>query len=568
MLSKAKWSRILAAAMGMTMLLGTAACNKQGGGQATEKPEQPKESKQEEPVKQTDGEQKEPGGVVAKGEELPILPELTTYTAMVMQQSPLKKAADKQCVIDAAAKTNIQFEWSEIPSSAWTEKINILFNTNSIPDLIIGSADVSKNYEQLLAFDDYMADYAPHFSKFLEERPEYKGALQAPDGKIHALPGGDEAYTNKVDAKMWINTDWLDKLGLEMPQTTEEFEKVLYAFKDNDPNGNGQPDEIPLTFRNVWGWAQGCETFFGPFGVIENGAHVFVDEQNKVHFSPQEEGYKKALQWFNKLYNDGVLDSEAFIMSADEYAVRDGGKDVVGCLAGYNPSEVGVDNGENNDRFKCLPALKGPDGKQMVGFNYILRTEGFSVNKNAENPEALVRYYDYINSSDQLTLEWGRGKENEFWKWTTNDKGEKAPMFIEHTPQEWEALGYTSRAEYRSAESFAGQTPSLYTERLDKLRVEDPNAKPSYGRLGVQAWEPYAVFGLPPGTATPENAERRNILLTDIDNYLLKFISNSVMNGLTDEQWDKHIATLKDLKTEEYLNLCQEYTDAVVNSRK
>lgn len=209
--------------------------------------------------------------MVAKGESLPILPE-----------------------------PNISFDWSEVPSSGWTERINILFNTDSIPDVIIGDAGVSQNYEQLLTLDDYIDDYAPNVKAFLEERPEYNAALRAPDGKIHSFPIGDEAYSNKVDAKMWINTKWLDKLGLEMPTTINEFENVLRAFKEQDPNGNGQADEIPLTFRNVWGWAQGAETYFGPFGVIENSSHVFLDKDSKV----------------------------------------------------------GVDNGENNDRYKTLGDLK------------------------------------------------------------------------------------------------------------------------------------------------------------------------------------------------------------------
>lgn len=505
-------------------------------------------------------------GVVAKGEELPIVAEKTTYTAMVIQTSALKQAKDKKPVIAAEEATNIAFEWSEIPSSGWTERVNILFNTDSIPDLILGDANVASNYEQLLQLDDYLEDYAPNTVKFLEARPEYRAAMRAADGTIRSLPTGDEAIPNSVDAKMWINVEWLENVGLEMPTTTEEFEAVLYAFKNDDPNGNGEADEIPLTFRNIWGWAQGGETFFGPFGVIENSAHLFVTEDNEVKFSPQEDGYKDALRWFNKLYADGVLDSEAFVMSSDEYAVRDGGRDIVGTLAGYNPSEVGVNNGENNDRYQALPALVGPNGHQMVGFNSIIRSDGYSISRNAENPEALVRWYDYVNSTPELKLQWGRGQEGEFWQWVEDEDGNQAPMWIENTPDEWQALGYTSRAEYRNGESFSGQTPALWDATIDNSRVINPEAPIDYGSLAIEQWQPYAVYGLPAGTAEVENTERRAILLADIDNYLLRFISDSVMNGLTDEQWDAHISTLADLNVEEYLTLAQEYTDSVTGN--
>jgi putative aldouronate transport system substrate-binding protein len=40
---------------------------------------------------------------------------------------------------------------------------------------------------------------------------------------------------------------WLDALGLEEPETIDEFHEMLLAFKNDDPNGNGVADEIPLS---------------------------------------------------------------------------------------------------------------------------------------------------------------------------------------------------------------------------------------------------------------------------------------------------------------------------------
>ena len=55
--------------------------------------------------------------------------------------------------------------------------------------------------------------------------------------------------------KLWFNYDWLEKLGLEEPQTTEELYEVLKAFKTQDPNGNGKANEIPLTGSIEWSCA-------------------------------------------------------------------------------------------------------------------------------------------------------------------------------------------------------------------------------------------------------------------------------------------------------------------------
>ena len=57
----------------------------------------------------------------------------------------------------------------------------------------------------------------------------------------------EDCYHCSMSQKLWIYQPWLDALGLEMPTTTDEFEQVLLAFKEQDPNGNGQADEIPLS---------------------------------------------------------------------------------------------------------------------------------------------------------------------------------------------------------------------------------------------------------------------------------------------------------------------------------
>ena len=154
---------------------------------------------------------------------LPILNEKETFTIAVPQQSTLKSAAEKQCVIDAEEATNVHIEWIEIPQSGWKEKINIMFSTDGLPDAIIGEVDMARYYEQLVALDDYLAEYAPVTSAYFETREDYPEGLLSVDGKLHCLPTGDEALQNVIDSQYWINTEWLDKLGLKMPTTTEEF---------------------------------------------------------------------------------------------------------------------------------------------------------------------------------------------------------------------------------------------------------------------------------------------------------------------------------------------------------
>ena len=180
-------------------------------------------------------------------EGLPILNEKENFTIAVVQTSSLKSAAEKACVLETEEATNVHIEWVEIPKSGWTEKINIMFSTDSLPDAIIGDVDMARNYEQLTVLDDYLEAYAPNVTAFFETRDDYPNALLSPDGTVRTLPIGDESVHNIIDSQLWINQKWLDQLNLQTPETPEELKEVLIAFRDQDPNGNGIQDEIPFT---------------------------------------------------------------------------------------------------------------------------------------------------------------------------------------------------------------------------------------------------------------------------------------------------------------------------------
>jgi len=144
-----------------------------------------------------------------------------------------------------------------------------------------------------LPLNDLIDQYGPNIKKFLDENEEVKKALTAPDGNIYMLnyiPDGDAARA------YFIRTDWLKKLNLEMPTNFEELEKVLYAFKNDDPNGNGIKDEIPyfndkfeemIRLANLWGARV--------YGFDSYTEKVVLDENNKMYHGPLQSLKKQLL---------------------------------------------------------------------------------------------------------------------------------------------------------------------------------------------------------------------------------------------------------------------------------
>ena len=151
------------------------------------------------------------------------------------------------------SKTNVHIDWEVPPTNEITTKLNLSLASNDYPDMYYG---VSMNTAQTLLYAEqgvliplnpYLEEYAPDYYRALQEDPDLAAAMTAPDGNIYAFPRTDEGMYLKTYGKLWAYKPWLEKLGMDVPTTPEEFKAYLIAVRDNDLNGNGDPtDEIPF----------------------------------------------------------------------------------------------------------------------------------------------------------------------------------------------------------------------------------------------------------------------------------------------------------------------------------
>lgn len=130
----------------------------------------------------------------------------------------------------------------------------------------------------LIPLDELIIKYGPNITQMFEEHPEVKASITAPDGHIYALPNFNQGSLAKTPT-WWYNAEWLEALGVtELPTTTEGFYELLKRFKTEDPNGNGEADEIPFTFIVNAGNMDYTDPnlyILPAFGV--NSARIYVD---------------------------------------------------------------------------------------------------------------------------------------------------------------------------------------------------------------------------------------------------------------------------------------------------
>ena len=182
-------------------------------------------------------------------EGFPIVNEPITLRGMVALNANVKDWNEHPALKRMEELTGIHIEWECVPDAGFTEKRNLAFASDDLPDIIL-RAKISPQEEmkyaangQLVALDEYL-DYAPNLSALIEQDDAIRKGITMPDGHIYSCPQLNNTEGNLIH-HYWINKTWLDNLGLEAPTTVDELYDVLVAFRDNDPNGNGQKDEIP-----------------------------------------------------------------------------------------------------------------------------------------------------------------------------------------------------------------------------------------------------------------------------------------------------------------------------------
>lgn len=139
----------------------------------------------------------------------------------------------------------------------------------------------------------------PNVAKMFEDHPELRALSTDENGAIYGIPNYRSIWptTNRV---MYINQTWLDNLGLEVPTNMDELEEVLIAFKEGDPNGNGDTtDEIPFDFNGFPTFLLAC------FGVpLMNESDGYYVENGEVKNYRVDERYKVFMEYSSCMGKD------------------------------------------------------------------------------------------------------------------------------------------------------------------------------------------------------------------------------------------------------------------------
>lgn len=339
----------------------------------------------------------------------PIADKTVTFNVMIKDYT--NQANYKTMKINEffAKKMNVKLNYSLVGQAEVKQKLLLAYTSGNLPDLMIGMAPYSIGEQWsyvkqglLVQLDDYIKDYAPNVQRLLKQNAQAKYSITAEDGHYYSLPMLNEANREKVSQGLYINKTWLDTLKLSVPTSTNSLMKVLTAFKDNDPNGNGKKDEIPLLLQawNSTGILPGC--LYGPFGLAVYGGwgEYSIDDNGKWRSNFTTQNYKTALTYYRTLYKNGLIDPDWFANGDEDVKSKLNTKAVtVGAFVADNA--YAYMDAARADNYVFVPAFRDKSVEKacwsITGVEYCWG-EWFTVTKACKYPEVAVRFADYFYS--------------------------------------------------------------------------------------------------------------------------------------------------------------------------
>ncbi|ADI13061.1 extracellular solute-binding protein family 1 [Streptomyces bingchenggensis BCW-1] len=500
-----------------------------------------------------------------------------TLTVFAPGDSNLKTNAFTKLI---KQKFNITIKWqtTTFDGAAAKEKRQISLASGDLPDLylLVPWVDQFRQTELLKLssqgviqpLNQLINQYGPNIKKAMADIPAYKRMATAPDGKICGMPQWVDCYHCSYPNKLWMNSAWLKKLGLKPPKTTDEFRKVLSAFKTKDPNGNGKADEVPLsgdTGDTIIPYLMNAFIYTPTGNTTPDANTTLVFNDGKTDIQANKEGWREGLRYIKSLYDKHLFESSAFTQNAD--ALKKLGDNanavILGSAAALHPGFVTQGQKDGRDRqYDALTPLTGPEGKSyttyalpsMPGATFVLTTKA----SQTEQIQA-IKMLNYIFSHEG-ELNGRFGPEGKGWvepgpKDIALDKSLKPKYKVKPTDNgNWGAIAqYNDTAEFRNTQAIAKdtKTPDGYERRLfDATKLYEPHAEKAETFPYGEAW------------IDPAQASELATLQTNIGT----FVQQSAVQFITgkkslDSDWDSYVKDLDKLGLERFLEIYQQSYD-------
>lgn len=429
--------------------------------------------------------------------------------------------------------------------NTWAQaKQSMIDGVGELPEVLfkasLSNTEQLQMYEKgvLIDLKPYLEEYAPNLWAMLQEHPDWLKAITLPDGAIVALPGINQLQNNNA---MWINTTWLETLGLSEPTTAQELTEVLRAFKTQDPNRNGKKDEIPLSFCSLWDLR-----FLGhAFGLVANDYYVTMDEDGQAASILTTGENRAFLTWLHELWTEGLIAQDGFTTIDSTRRITDSNAAMTYGMF-LSPTPLNLVPSSALDQYSMLQPLFY-EGKQTYrDLTGDVITGTFAITSACPAPQVIVDWVDYLYTEEGSRLAQGGAEDEEYawnsdgtWSWIYDTETMANGLLAEATIADGASMPGLASVEFQLA----------YDDTATHKVIEELLSLKSVARL------PYPQVFL-----TEEKQARVDTIQADLGYYaeqqMVWFVTGDV--ELNDDTWNDFCRTLKEKGMDEMLAIWQE----------
>jgi len=441
--------------------------------------------------------------------------------------------------------TGIKIDFMHPPLGQQNEQFQLIISSNNLPDIIEGSPqdypggpDLAIQNGTYVKLNDLIDEYAPNYKRLMEQYPRIAKDTITDQGNIYCFQ-----QVQEEEGKPWVGPflrgDWLDDLGLEVPETIDDWYIMLKAFKDS------KGASVPLALAKS-GFAYLDAGLNSAWGVGQG----FYRIDNIVKYGPAEPMYKDFLMTMNKWYTEGLIDKDFATRDRDTYnALFITGKSGA-FIEPYGTLDTILDQMKNDPKVKIVPAktpvLKHGDEIHFKASDLQVKGRHTSITTACKHVVEAVKWFD-THYSEEGRLLFNYGIEGQGYE-MVNGK----PVHTELMLNNPDNLSYFTLAwKYK-----------LHVGPFLRDGSAEMQAMPQEIYDATDLWnEAVGDYEMPPVSLTPDEGKEFSNIMSEIKTYVEQMNLKFIMGQESFDNYDVFTKQLSQMKIDDAIKLQQAALD-------
>lgn len=484
----------------------------------------------------------------AEGISLPLTEEpitLTVFAAMDSNLTGIINDYNENGFFEELEKrTGVHLDFIIPAAGNEKEAYNLMIASGELADIITHNGysypeglDAAVDDGYYLDLTPYLDTCLPDYNRVRTSDPVMEKSTTTDKGRVVGL---HILYTEKQGPwmGMQIRKDWLDELGLEVPETYDELEEVLKAFKEK------KNAYAPISIGKK-GTMETSHALSAGYGVLESYQQV----DGSVIYGPMEDGWREYLTMLNRWYEEGLIDPD--FMTNGGWQV-DTGMVLNGETGVWNAMYTMISQYEAGGDIEVVP-MTSPV-KEKGDKLHIRREDGYvgnavTISADCKYPEIAMKLWNYLYSEEGSLLA-NYGVEGDTFN------------YVDGKPQVSDKITHNDQYSMSQAQALYLMPPSRFGGLYDWTRE-----LASVPAKDVKAFDIWSVaddsYIIPSRISyTSEEASEFAKIDAEVSTYMeensVKFITG-VLD--IDKEWDNYVQSLKELGVEKAIAIKQAALD-------